>query len=579
MAKSEDYWRERFQDLEDAQSKKGAEYFAELEKQYNKATLAVNDDIEKWYSRFAKNNQITLQEARKLLNSRELEEFKWNVMEYIEKGRTLNVSKQWAKQLENASAKFHISRLEALKLQMQNHVEVLYGTEEDEVAELMKRIYTDGYYHTAYEIQKGFNIGYDLMRLDTNKIEKVLSKPWAADGSNFSNRIWKQKSQLVSELHNNLTQAIIRGQNPHVVTEAIAKRFNVSKGQAGRLVMTESAFFASASNRDCYKDLGVEQYEILATLDKKTSDICRALDGKVFPMSEYAVGVTAPPFHVWCRTTTVPYFDDEFELDTKRAARDDNGKTYYVPSNMKYEEWYKKHVKDVDTPIQYARIVNGKTQIYTKQNVSGVNCNVYEEKHKFSNGTRDLSSVQAIDAIFYETPDGTKFVIPKNLDVTKQTLTAEKAIELYQNVPKNIRKKAQEFIEIVDYENPRDAYWRSVYKTFSKTYATGGDERLTFYAQTYHDEDYVVFTYSHEIGHKIDRSLAATKGKYYSDEQEWSDAMNADEKISGKKSMRSYGENSPHEDFADSVAYYVKDKKMFKKSYPNRTKLIKKFLK
>lgn len=344
MAKHRDYWEKRFEQLEDAQDKKAAAYYAELEKQYRKAANDVQREIEAWYARFADNNELTLQGARKLLNRDELEEFKWSVLDYIEKGKTLNYSDAWAKQLENASTRFHISRLEAIKVQMQNHVEMLYGNELDDITDLMTDIYTEGYYHTAYEIQKGFNIGYDLMKLDENKVAKVLSKPWAADGSNFSDRVWKHKSQLVSELHNGLTQAIIRGQHPSVVTDAIAKRFNVSKRQAGTLVMTESAFFASASNRDCYKDLGVERYEVLATLDRRTSDICQSLDGKVFPMSEYAVGVTAPPFHVRCRTTTVPFFDDEFELDTQRAARNEEGKTYYIPGNMKYEDWKKAFV-------------------------------------------------------------------------------------------------------------------------------------------------------------------------------------------------------------------------------------------
>lgn len=342
--KHKEYWERRFEALEEAQMQKGTEYYARLEKQYRRAMRAVQKDIETWYARLAVNNELTMQGARKLLTADELDEFHWNVMEYIEKGRTLNISDQWAKQLENASAKFHISRLEAIKLQMQNHVEVLYGTEHDEFSSLMENIYTEGYYHTAYEIQKGFGIGYDLMRLDKNKVEKVLSKPWAADGSNFSSRIWQQKAQLVNELETHLTQAIIQGRNPSVVTDIIAKRFEVSKGRAGRLVMTEAAFFNSASNRDCYKELDVEQYEILATLDRKTSDICQELDGKVFKMSEYAVGVTAPPFHTWCRTTTVPFFDDEFELGSKRAARGDDGKTYHVPADMKYDDWKKTFV-------------------------------------------------------------------------------------------------------------------------------------------------------------------------------------------------------------------------------------------
>jgi len=363
--KHKEYWEKRFELLEDAQNKKTVEYFAELEKQYNKATLAVQDDVNRWYARYAVNNEISLQDAKKMLNATELEEFKWNVMDYIEKGRTLNYSDAWAKQLENASARWHISRLDSLKIQMQNHVEVLYGNELDEVTEFMRNLYTEGYYHTAYEIQKGFNIGYDLMKLDKDKIDKVLSKPWAVDGSNFSSRIWKQKNQLVSELHNNLTQAIIRGQNPSVVTDMIADRFKVSKGRASALVMTESAYFASASDKDCFNDLGVERYEILATLDHSTSDICRSLDGEVFPMSEYKVGVTAPPFHVRCRTTTVPFFDDEFELDTTRAARDADGKTYQVPASMKYEEWKntfvdggsKKDLKPITSEEQLKEIV------------------------------------------------------------------------------------------------------------------------------------------------------------------------------------------------------------------------------
>ena len=82
----------------------------------------------------------------------------------------------------------------------------------------------------------------------------------------------------------------------------------------------------------------------MATLDTHTSDICRNLDGKHYPMSEYKAGVTAPPFHVYCRSTTAPYFDDDFGQIGQRAARDENGKTYYVPDNMTYAEWQKAFV-------------------------------------------------------------------------------------------------------------------------------------------------------------------------------------------------------------------------------------------
>lgn len=114
----------------------------------------------------------------------------------------------------------------------------------------------------------------------------------------------------------------------------------VSRAQAGRLIMTESAAISSTAQKECFKDLSVEKYEILATLDSHTSDICQEMDGKVFEMKDYEVGTTAPPFHPNCRSTTIPYFDDEFtEGETRAARNDDTGKTYQVPANMKYEEW------------------------------------------------------------------------------------------------------------------------------------------------------------------------------------------------------------------------------------------------
>lgn len=353
--KSKDYWAERFDQLTDAQINKGNEYYYNLQKQYETAINEVEKDLAKWYTRYATQNGITMTEAKKLLSGRDLEEFRMTVEEYIKKGETLKYSQQWAKQLEAASTKFHVSRLEALKIQMQQQAETLHAATADTLDDLARNIYTDNYYRTAYEIQKGFGVGFDMMQLDTNKIDKLIAKPWAADGKNFSERIWTNRAQLVSELETRLTQSIIRGQSPQKVIKEIAERFNVSKGKAGRLVMTESAFFASAAQKDAYAELDVEQYEVVATLDSRTSPVCRAMDGKVMPMSDYKPGTTAPPFHAWCRSTTVPFFDDEFTLQEKRASRDENGEYQTVYAQMKYEDWKKVYVDKKIKPATWRK--------------------------------------------------------------------------------------------------------------------------------------------------------------------------------------------------------------------------------
>lgn len=336
-----DYWRRRFEQLEEAQLRQGLAYYDDLERQYRLVAKSLEDQIAGWYGRFAQNNQISFAEAKRLLNSKELKEFQWTVQDYIKYGKENAVSGQWMKQLENASVRVHITRLEALKLQMQQQVEVLYGNQVDGLERTMRTIYADGYYHTAYEIQRGFNVGYDLQKFNNRQLTELISNPWTADGKNFTNRCWTAKDQLVNTLHTELTQAIIRGDPPDRMIKAIAQKFETTKNNAGRLVMTESAFFASAAQRDCFNDLDVERYEIVATLDNDTSAICRSLDGKIFLIIEYQIGVTAPPFHCWCRTVTVPYFADNTGF---RAARNSEGKTYYVPDSMKYEDWKKTFV-------------------------------------------------------------------------------------------------------------------------------------------------------------------------------------------------------------------------------------------
>ncbi len=356
------YWKERFKQLEAAQNRKGADTYLEIENQYRQAQKEIEGKINTWYQRFATNNNLSMAEARRMLRDKELAELKWNVKDYIKQGQANAFNGQWIKELENASARFHISRLEALKLQTQQSLELMFGNQLDSIDTAMKRIYLDGYYHTAYELQKGFEIGWDIAGLDQKKIEKVIRKPWAVDGKNFSERIWGNKEKLISEVHREITQDIILGRDPQKAIDNISKKMNTSKVNAGRLIMTEEAYFSSAAQKDCFQDLGVEQYEIVATLDSHTSDICQNLDGQVFPMKDFEPGVTAPPFHVYCRSTTVPYFEEDFGQVGKRAARGEDGKTYYVSADMTYKEWKKSFVDggDKDNIIQIPQIPDEK---------------------------------------------------------------------------------------------------------------------------------------------------------------------------------------------------------------------------
>lgn len=340
--KSSEYWTKRFETLQNKELKNADRYIEELTEQYEKAYLSLQEKITNWYTRLAVNNQVSLEDARKMLNSQELKEFKWTVQDYIRKGKQNGLDDEITKQLENASARVHISKLDAMKTQIQAEIEQLYAKQDKDITELNEQIYSDMYYKSAYEIQKGINTAWQVPILPKDLINKVISKPWTTDKQTFSNRIWKNQNELSYTLQTQLTQALIKGDSLTELINNVSKQFNVARGKASRLVITESAFFSSAGQKKCFEELDVERYEIVATLDSHTSQICRDLDGKVFKMSEYEVGITAPPFHVYCRSVTAPYFDDNY---TERIARNEEGKTYYVSSDIKYNEWYETYAK------------------------------------------------------------------------------------------------------------------------------------------------------------------------------------------------------------------------------------------
>ena len=73
---NQDYWKERFETLNESLLKDGMDYYDEAEQIFRRAQRSIDRDIAAWYQRFADNNKISLQDAQKLLRKDELEEFK-----------------------------------------------------------------------------------------------------------------------------------------------------------------------------------------------------------------------------------------------------------------------------------------------------------------------------------------------------------------------------------------------------------------------------------------------------------------------------------------------------------------------
>lgn len=401
--RNKSYWADRFSYLNKQVMEIGDSNIPEMEKAYEIATQNIQKEIDVFYQRFAVDNKISFADAKKILNSKERERFQMDIEEYIEKGRTLKMSDEWKKDLKNASHIHRISRLKALQMQMRQQVEMLEGAKETGLKKTLESVYRDGYYKSVYELQKGLGVGREFATLDTNKINKVLSKPWAPDGKNFSQRIWgDDKTKLMAQLETRFTQGIIRGASSAIFAADIAKTMEVSKGAAKALIVTESAFFKGEATREAYIGQGVKKYEVLETLDVKTCSICSGMDGKAFDTKDYAAGVTAPPFHTRCRGTTVPSFGDEFTQNEQRVARDEKGKTYHVPGDMEYPQWYEKYVTNGSIDgIMKSKMKELNIQGIFKETPSKLNIDdlSFDEKHINKDRRHNITKAEAISFI------------------------------------------------------------------------------------------------------------------------------------------------------------------------------------
>ena len=102
--KSSAYWKKRFSELENAQNQYGQRTFHQIEPAFDKAQRQIQAQIESWYSRYAKNNGITMAEARKQLSAAELKELQWDVQEYIKYGQQNAMNQKWMHLQDSTSA-------------------------------------------------------------------------------------------------------------------------------------------------------------------------------------------------------------------------------------------------------------------------------------------------------------------------------------------------------------------------------------------------------------------------------------------------------------------------------------------
>lgn len=311
---------------------------------YLKASRHMSLELDQIFEKFQSKHGLTQQEAKQLLNTMKDKISVDALKEALRAGSGDRSKAQLLAELESPAYQARLERLQQLQDQIDLTMRDVYHQEKVQSTSHYVNLASDAYYKNIFNVQSQTGIGFGFDLISPAAIDQIINSKWS--GANYSTRIWSNTQALAQELKEELLVNMVTGRTDRETAEIIADRFAVGASQARRLVRTESCNMANQMDMAGYEECGIEKYRYVATLDLRTSSICREMDGKVFPVSKQQPGLNCPPMHPWCRSTTICEIGAGELSGMQRRARDPvTGKNIKVPANMTYEQWYDKNVK------------------------------------------------------------------------------------------------------------------------------------------------------------------------------------------------------------------------------------------
>lgn len=314
----------------------------ELSVIYSKAAVYTAKQIEGIFNRFASKHHLTRDEAINLLSEADSKDFEKLLEAY--KNKTGAKKREVLAELEAPAYKNRMKRLDDIDKSINRLINAVASKERDAIDKTMRKVYESSYHHAVYEAARMSGLDLQTGPIDEGALETILKKKWS--GQNYSERVWNNTQKVADAIKEELMIGALTGKTEKEMTDSINEQFLSGRNNARRLVRTESSYIHNEAHFQAYKDYGIEEYRFVATLDLRTSQICRERDGSVYRVNDKKIGVNAPPMHPWCRSTTIMNLDDETMHNLERFARDPvTGERMKVPADETYKEWYQRMVE------------------------------------------------------------------------------------------------------------------------------------------------------------------------------------------------------------------------------------------
>ena len=339
--KSKEYWEKRARENENKVYKKASDLKKELDVHYIQAKKEIQKSINDLIARYMFKTDLSYADAMKYLTSKEFKEFRMSLEEYeAEIERLSEINEELANklriELETLAMKSRITRLDSLKTQIDIELSKKISKDYNIVEKGISEVYRD-----FFKIQTtDFGLTGVNTVLPKKTLKMLMQQPWS--GANFSERIWGNSEALGKVLKQEIIQSFMQGVSVKDLSDRIEKRFENDRYNTERLVRTELNYAFNQTTKLSYEEAEIEEYEFLAEIDIRTSEICKKLNGEKFKVKDARAGVNYPPMHPHCRSTTVAVLDfDNFGKEKEVKQEKIEIKDSEVKGTLK------KEVKDV----------------------------------------------------------------------------------------------------------------------------------------------------------------------------------------------------------------------------------------
>lgn len=436
------YWERRLaEDMFDEMSKVETS-FADIAKLFTQALLYMQAQAEDIFEKYRDKHGLSDEEARELLhrmndpaNLKEMQERLRNTADSAEK-------KELVRKLEAPAYQERIRRAEELRKNINTIMEDLAAKEEEKGEEILKEAADDGYYEAIYRTQQRADAGFSFSELNPELVDEAIHTNF--NGKEFSERVWGNTGKLAEVLKEELAVGILTQRAERETALAIAQRMGKGLVEARRLVRTESNRLYTEFAMKGLEEAGIEKYMFLATLDLRTSKMCREHDGKIYKVKERKTGDNCPPLHPWCRSTVMGIISEALLSKLNRDALDpETGKRIKVPLSMTYAEWHKKYVKgrgqDMAEKEKQPQSRNLTREQYERYRRRGVGPDSYEEFIKIKGAPEAWAKLQEEYRKAKEVPKKSKkkkAVHPKVEDKAAEVVVESEKVEgenIYQD--------------------------------------------------------------------------------------------------------------------------------------------------